>query len=641
MAIQMIPELERLDILIIEDSLQDFVLTESYLSAKFENYKVTHVETASEAISELKKSGKRSFDIILLDLSLPDKDGEKLIKIIQAQAPYTPIIILTGYSDLEFSVKSLSMGVSDYLLKDEITPALLHKSILYTIQRSVFSSKLKQSRDAYSSMLNNIKETVYRSKINNEFDIIFISSHVQQLTGYSPDYFINQSNQTFINLIHPNDREKVQKRKQLAIENEFGWKLEYRLIHRDNSIRYVIDNGNAYFDEEKKEYYCDGSILDITDRKEIEEKLLIREELFRSTFNNAAIGMGVTDKHGVIQKVNSSLCDILGFSESELIGQSTMDFVHTAHLRKNLRNISTLLSGDRHYFHSEEKYKNKKGDTVWCILSVSVVLDKHGNPSNYIGQLTDITDKKSIELKLEALNLNLEKKVKERTQQLEYANKELEAFSYSVSHDLRAPLRAIDGFSQVVLEDFSESLDATGKDYLHRVRSASQKLSRLIDHFLTLAKVSRANISKKTVNISDIAKNVLEILRTNDPEKNVTIHIEENLRVQADPYLIKTVIQNLFENAWKYTSLKKEAVIEFGKLQKNQQDIYYIKDNGAGFDMKLYDQLFQPFKRLHHEKEYTGSGIGLATVKRIVGRHNGVIWAESEIGSGSIFYFTL
>lgn len=637
----MISEIERLNILIIEDSTQDFILTDSYLSAKFENYKAVHVKTANEATAELEKYKKRSFDIILLDLSLPDKEGETLITFIQAQAPYTPIIILTGYSDLDFSVKSLSLGVSDYLLKDEFTPALLHKSILYTIQRYNFSLKLKKSRDAYSTLLNNIKETVYRSDINDDFNIVFVSSHVQQLTGYPPEHFIKSDHHTLTKLVHNEDRAYVQEYKQKAIKDKRGWKLEYRLVHKDTSIKYVIDSGNVFYDEERGEHYYDGSILDITDRKHIEERLQVREEAFRSTFNNAAIGMGVTDKLGVIQKVNGRLCDILGFSEHELIGKNTIHLVHPAHLRKNLRNISKLLNGDIHYFHSEEKFTNKNGHTVWCILSVSIVRDKDGDPLSFIGQLTDITDKKSIELELEELNLNLENKVKERTRQLQNANKELEAFSYSVSHDLRAPLRAIDGFSQVVLEDYSENLDETGRGYLKRVRNASQKLSQLINHFLTLAKVSRVNLKKETVHITEVAKSVVEILQANEPDRNVTIRIEDQLVAEADMHLIKTVIQNLLENAWKYTAHEKDASIELGRLKKDQRDIYYVKDNGAGFDMNLYDQLFQPFKRLHREKDYEGSGIGLATVKRIIGRHNGAIWAESEVGSGSTFYFTL
>ncbi|HKK63753.1 MAG TPA: PAS domain S-box protein [Bacteroidales bacterium] len=634
-------EIERLQILIIEDSTPDFILTESYLSAKFEHFKATHVKTATDAVSELKKSKNSAFDVILLDLSLPDNEGEKLIRLIQAQAPYTPIVILTGYSNIDFSIKSLSMGISDYLLKDEITPALLQKSILYSIQRYHFSSKLKQSRDNYSSLVNNIKETVYRTDIGNDFKLLFISSHIEKLTGYPPTYFTEPGQKTLFNLIDPDDRIKVKLCIEDAVENGCGWELEYRLLHKDRSIRHVIDKGNLFYNKEDDCHYCDGCILDITDRKKIEEQLQLREEVFRSIFENAAIGMGVTDVDGTIQKVNSSLCTILGYSKKELIGKNTLDLVHPHLLRKNLRNMSQLLQGTIDFFHSEEKYIHKKGHTVWCILSVSLVRDDAGIPVNFIGQITDITDKKNVELELEKLNQNLETKVAERTRLLEFANKELESFSYSVSHDLRAPLRAIDGFSQVILEDYSEKLDKTGHDYLNRIRSASQKLSRLIDHFLALAKVSRTSIEKKTVNLSNIVENVAEMLKTSDPDRNVTFEIEKNIMAYADPRLIRTVIQNLIENAWKYTSLEKKARIEFGQLQKDQNPVYFVKDNGAGFDMKFYENLFQPFRRLHKEKDYSGSGIGLATVNRIIERHSGKIWAYSEVGSGSVFYFTL
>lgn len=632
---------EPLHILLIEDSTSDFILAESYLSSKFENVKAVHAKTAYEAVSKLKKAGKKAFDAILLDLSLPDNEGEKLIKLIKVEAPYTPIVILTSYSSIDFSIKSLSMGISDYLLKDEITPALLQKSILYAIQRYHSAAKLKQSRDTYSSLLNNIKETVYRTDINDNFNILFISSHVEELTGYPPKYFTNKSHKTFFDLMHPDDRIKVKQCIKDSIRNGCEWEIEYRLLHKDRSVRYVIDKGSVFYNKESDVQLCDGCLLDITDRKKIKEQLQKREEAFRSIFENAAIGMGVTDAEGTIQKVNQNLCGILGFTEYELKGRSTLDLVHPQHLQKNLRNISQLLRGEIDYFYSEEKFIHKNGGTIWCILSVSVIRDSEGTPINYIGQITDITDKKSIELDLEKLNADLERKVTERTKQLEYANKELEAFSYSVSHDLRAPLRAIDGFSQIVLEDYSDKLDESGRHYLNRVRSASQKLSRLIKHFLELAKISKTNIEKKNINLSEITESVVEVLQTTETGRNVIFRIEKNVVAEADPHLIKTAIQNLIENAWKYTSHEKKPFIEFGSVIKNQKQICFVRDNGAGFDMKLYDNLFQPFRRLHSEKEYSGTGVGLATVWRIIERHNGKIWAESEVGSGSVFYFTL
>jgi len=636
----MVSEIEKLEVLIIEDNTADVVLVKSYLTAKFVNVKLKHVKTANEAVSVLSKS-KNKFNIILLDLSLPDKEGEELIKLIYGHAGYTPIIILTGYSNLVFSVKSLSMGISDYILKDEITPVLLQKSVLYSIQRHTYSLELKQSRDNYSSLVDNIEQTVYRADTDKLFNMVFVSPHIEQITGYPPDHFTNDNNCRYFKLIHPEDRKHVQQSIQTAVKENASWQLEYRLFHKNNSVRWVYEKGNTVYIEEVGKYFCDGFILDITGRKNIEEQLRIREEAFRGSFENAAIGMAISDANGKIQKVNNSLCKILGYSRRELVNQNFINLTHPQRLRDKLRNIIKLMQGEIDYFHSEEKYTHKKGHDIWCILSVSVVRDKSGAPLNFIGQMTDITDKKNAELQLETLNLDLEKTIKERTKQLQLANKELETFSYSVSHDLRAPLRAIDGFSQAVLEDYSDKLDDTGRNYLTRVRTASQKLSKLIDEFLELARVSRVDIEPIKIDLSKIAKKITAMLEAGGPKRNAEIIIQEGMHTNADYQQMKIVLQNLLDNAWKYTSKNELTVIEFGCYQKNGHCVYFVKDNGAGFNMKYSDKLFLPFQRLHNNKDFPGSGVGLATVKRIIGRHNGEIWAESEENNGSAFYFTI
>jgi light-regulated signal transduction histidine kinase (bacteriophytochrome) len=287
-------------------------------------------------------------------------------------------------------------------------------------------------------------------------------------------------------------------------------------------------------------------------------------------------------------------------------------------------------------------HKNKS--VRWVYDKGTVFNNVNGNPisSTYCdGCILDITDKKNMELKLKSINLNLEKKIKKRTKQLELANEELETFSYSVSHELRAPLRAINGFNKAVIDDYSDNLDKTGRDYLNRVHKATQKLSDLIDHFLKLAKVSRANLKREWVDISKLAEEVTKMLHTIEPQRNVTIKIKSDIQIFADRNLMRIVIQNLLENAWKYTSKKSQSIIEVGCMPENDIHIYYVKDNGAGFDMEFYEKLFYPFKTLHIQKEFSGSGIGLATVKRIIDRHSGKIWAESEIEEGAIFYFTI
>jgi light-regulated signal transduction histidine kinase (bacteriophytochrome) len=224
---------------------------------------------------------------------------------------------------------------------------------------------------------------------------------------------------------------------------------------------------------------------------------------------------------------------------------------------------------------------------------------------------------------------------------LEAVNKELESFSYSVSHDLRSPLRAIDGFSLAILEDYGDSIDATGKLYLERIRNASQNMAELIDDILQLSKVSRYSLEKKQINLSDMAEKIKKTLMESDPKRNVEFIIKDSLTAEADPVLAHRLLQNLIENSWKFTSQKKKGKIEVGKEEKNGQTIFFVRDNGAGFDMKYADKLFGPFQRLHAQKDYPGTGIGLATVQRIVYKHQGEVWAEAIPEKGAVFYFTL
>ena len=236
---------------------------------------------------------------------------------------------------------------------------------------------------------------------------------------------------------------------------------------------------------------------------------------------------------------------------------------------------------------------------------------------------------------------HLEELVQERTQALRAVNHELEAFSYSVSHDLRAPLRSIDGFSQALIEDYEEQLDEQGKDYLARVRAASQRMAQLIDDMLNLSRLTRGELNKVRVDISAMAREVEQELRAGDPERSVEFVVEADMVVRGDARMLRAVLDNLLGNAWKFTLKKDGARIEFGRVDVDGERAFYVRDNGAGFDMEYVDKLFGAFQRLHTEQEFAGSGIGLATVQRIVHRHGGRAWAEGEVGVGATMYFTL
>lgn len=251
--------------------------------------------------------------------------------------------------------------------------------------------------------------------------------------------------------------------------------------------------------------------------------------------------------------------------------------------------------------------------------------------------IREVSERKRAESDIRSLNFQLV----QRSAQLEASNKELEAFSYSVSHDLRAPLRGIDGFCQAVLEDYDEKLDEAGRSYLRRVRAASQRMSQLIDAMLNLARLTRAEVHTQTFDMSGMARGVLEDLQKLEPDRPVECVVAQNVFATADPQLLRAVLENLLGNAWKFTRQQPHPRIEFGFAQYNGQGAYFVRDNGAGFDMTYGHKLFGAFQRLHAYTEYPGVGVGLATVHRIIHRHGGQIWAQGAVNQGATFHFTL
>jgi signal transduction histidine kinase len=235
----------------------------------------------------------------------------------------------------------------------------------------------------------------------------------------------------------------------------------------------------------------------------------------------------------------------------------------------------------------------------------------------------------------------LERRVAERTTQLEAANKELESFSYSVSHDLRAPLRSIDGFSQALFEDYGDKLDEQGRSDLQRVRAATQRMAHLIDDMLDLSRVTRGEMRRETVDLSALVKNIAAELKSAEPERQVDLGIAEGIVTQGDARLLRVLLENLLRNAWKFTGKHSTARIEFGISQNDGKPVYFVRDDGAGFDMAYAHKLFGAFQRLHGMTEFNGTGVGLATVQRIVHRHGGRVWAEGKVDHGATFYFTL
>jgi light-regulated signal transduction histidine kinase (bacteriophytochrome) len=254
---------------------------------------------------------------------------------------------------------------------------------------------------------------------------------------------------------------------------------------------------------------------------------------------------------------------------------------------------------------------------------------------------TDISERKRSQEDVEELNRSLEKKVLERTAELAAVNTELESFSYSVSHDLRAPLRAIDGFSQALTEDCAGQLDEAGKTHLQRIRAAAGRMADLIDALLSLGRLARAELRRQQVDLSALAQSIADELRGREPQREAEFVIENGLHVLGDARLLRAVMENLLGNAWKFTAKRPRARIEFGARQENGDTVYFVRDDGAGFNMAYAGKLFGTFQRLHGMTEFAGNGIGLATVQRIIHQHGGRVWAEGAELQGATFYFTV
>lgn len=278
----------------------------------------------------------------------------------------------------------------------------------------------------------------------------------------------------------------------------------------------------------------------------------------------------------------------------------------------------------------EERVVWPDGRETWVSTTKMPLLEQTGQIIGTFGISRDITDRKRAEVELQKAKMELES-----------ANKELEAFSYSVSHDLRAPLRSIDGFSQALLEDYADLLPEAGRSHLKRVCASAQRMAELIDDLLNLSRVTRAVFEPGPVDLSLLAQNIASELQRSEPGRAVEFNIAPNLIASGDARLLQIVLENLLNNAWKFTSKQAQAQIEFGSKNGNDETIYFVRDNGAGFDMTYAGKLFGAFQRLHAMTEYPGTGIGLATVQRIIHRHSGRIWAESVVDQGATFYFSL
>ncbi len=390
----------------------------------------------------------------------------------------------------------------------------------------------------------------------------------------------------------------------------------------------IIANKELHFQNEEKEKRAAELIKA---KENAEEQKTKFEILSNVTFE----GILVYDK-GVPNDMNNSFAIMFGYTKDELLNKELVKLL----IKKEYQKL-TYNNIKKDYVFPYEVIGIKKDGTEFPIeLEGNTFISKY-NQKLRATAIRDITKRKQAEDEIKKHHEHLEELVKERTKNLKEKNNELEAFSYSVSHDLRAPLRSIDGFSKIILEDYFHSLDKLGKHYLQRIRAGSQKMGILIDDILKLSIIGRKSIKKEDVNLIDVTIEAYKILENEWKNRKINFVVGDCRIINCDANLIQLVFVNLFSNAIKFTKNETVAEIGFGCIQKDKITTFFVKDNGVGFDMKYADKLFSPFQRLHSTEEFEGTGIGLAIIKRIINRHDGKIWIESEINKGTSVYFTL
>ena len=497
-------------------------------------------------------------------------------------------------------------------------------------ERDIAEAALRKSASRYRSIFDNSLFGIAVTGLDQRFTLV--NEAFCQLLEYDERELLGIKG--FVDVTHPDDA-----RESLAMYHEMAQgELEYYTLEK----RYCTKTGKVVraacfvqgiYGEDGRYAGHSACILDVTELKASEERM-------RLFFERQLVGTAISSPERRWIITNEKLQSMLGFTGEELAGMTWEQLTYPEDLVRNVALFDQMLSGGIDAYSLETRFVRKDGTLLHTDVSLGCIRKHDGQFDCFLVMIDDISQRKEAEEEIRLLHLSLEQRVRERTRLLEAAIRELESFSYSVSHDLRSPLRHINSYLAILTEKLGDGLPGETRDILDRACAASVKMGKLIDDLLELSKVGGADIVKEQVDLSALATGIAFSLQETEPERVVEIVIAQDLWAQGDKNLLRLVLMNLLGNAWKYSSGKVQARLEFGAKVFAGQRAFFIRDNGAGFDMAYQDKLFGAFQRLHGD-EYEGTGIGLATVKRIMERHGGAVWGESVVGAGATFYFSI
>ena len=497
---------------------------------------------------------------------------------------------------------------------------------------TVSRNELIESEEKYRLIIENSRDMIFT--LDNAGIFMFMSPAFERMLGYKP---ADMTGRPIGSLIHPDDARMVGDSLKLFIEKgEFAAGLEYRVKHASGEWRWHATSGNRVLNNRGELLSFVGIAHDITERKKVTDELRLlseRQEAILAAVPNIIMEV---DENKVYTWANQAAIEFFG--EDAIGREAAYYFVGE---QDTYNAVEPLFSGDEHTFYVESWQRRKDGESRLLAWSCRVLKDGSGRIRGALSSAQDITERKRVEEAIRELNERLEERVLERTAQLEAANRELEAFSYSVSHDLRAPLRAIDGYTQILQEDHMPGLDAEGRRVCSVISQSARNMGTLIDDLLSFSRMGRSEMQLSRIDMATMANSIYYELTTPEQRGHIDFSVGPVPAAEADPALMRQVWSNLISNAIKFSSRQPRAVITIGGSEGNKENFYSVQDNGAGFDMQYIDKLFGVFQRLHSAGEFDGNGVGLAIVQRVVRRHGGRVWALGEVNRGAIFSFTL
>lgn len=509
---------------------------------------------------------------------------------------------------------------------------------------------LLSERDAMVDQLSRSEEK-YRTVADFTYDwewwkdpegrYLYVSPSCERITGYRPEDFFADPD-LIIKISHPDDRPAVNRHFNSLLQNGAEvYHLDYRIIIRGGDVRWISHYCQPINDKQGKYLGRRGSNRDITERKLMEHRLQNSEESYKKLIKALTAytySVDIIDGRSVTTHHSPGCISITGYTPEDYVSDPTLWYtmIHPEDRERVQTSINDMLSG-RGTSPVEHRLIRRDGAVVWVRDTIVPFYDMNKRVSKYDGMIEDITKRKHTEEQIQRLNNELEQKI----QQLIEINKALDLFNRSVSHDLQAPLMVVGGYSKRLLKVYGDTLEADAIDMIHTIQASAQKMERLIKDLLAFSRSARQEITSSVINMSSLLRTVIDELKPLSEGRTIRFDIKALAPAFGDAGLIRQVLTNLLSNAIKFTDKQEIAIIEIGCSVEEHEPVYYIKDNGIGFDSRHAEKLFTPFTRLPEAKEFDGTGIGLSIVERIINRHGGRVWAEGEVNEGATFYFSL